>query len=697
MIRLCDAEIYNVTISTVTRRTLLTQLWSMGGNLALAVIVLHDESGHCLGYVNYEMLLKNEQKELSDFMQTEFLKAEKHFFEEARRRFELNQDTSCLLVCNKENEIEYVVYDDVKKEYQVADRELKFLLNNYEAEQRVLDFREFYVNVQNVVIYGCNEWVYHFWKILKKWKIPVSIHGEKWKILGIMEDQSEQQYPDSTTFTIYAEGSDHTIVNKVIGGVRPDFNCVDTFAFLSDYHEAVCMQMVWDFLEKEHKMQAYVCLFPQQQEDESIAAYYRRNEKVRLEREKMIKPFMYKELEKCCGMVPEKYLEVKEQEDEQDKNSLKNKTGNSDTSAKRKIYIIGSCIVYGAYVWYEHSLIGQLRHLTENAKLPYEIVPLGITETDSRNLQQAIDLLTDSSENIVIFVGQKSMKYVTRGKRKIDLTLTEVFENAEENSPLYYDVPIHTTRYGNEIVAKEIYEKIIKPAIEKVSITEIGEMTNSFQLPIGMERQMQTYLEQIKQQCMLTVGIGTRGAIVMNCNPFTLGHQYLIEQARGQVDQLLIFVVEEDKSEFSFADRFEMVKRGVAGMDDVHVFPSGEFILSLHTMESYFAKESLQEEQIDASKDVNIFGKYIAPELNISVRFTGTEPIDKVTRQYNEEMAKTLKKYGVEYVEIPRRENDGEPISASNVRKYIKEKNWDKVEKLLPGSTIEYLRKNCVI
>ena len=49
------------------------------------------------------------------------------------------------------------------------------------------------------------------------------------------------------------------------------------------------------------------------------------------------------------------------------------------------------------------------------------------------------------------------------------------------------------------------------------------------------------------------------GALVMNCNPFTLGHQYLVEYAASKVAKLYLFVVEEDKSEFPFADRIELV------------------------------------------------------------------------------------------------------------------------------------------
>lgn len=48
---------------------------------------------------------------------------------------------------------------------------------------------------------------------------------------------------------------------------------------------------------------------------------------------------------------------------------------------------------------------------------------------------------------------------------------------------------------------------------------------------------------------------GSVGAAVMNCNPFTLGHRYLIEQAAKECDRLYVFVLSEDKSRFSVADR----------------------------------------------------------------------------------------------------------------------------------------------
>ena len=133
----------------------------------------------------------------------------------------------------------------------------------------------------------------------------------------------------------------------------------------------------------------------------------------------------------------------------------------------------------------------------------------------------------------------------------------------------------------------------------------------------------------------------------MNCNPFTLGHQYLAEYAAARVAKLYIFVVEEDKSEFPFADRIELVKQGVKHISNVEVLPSGKFIISQQTFSGYFNKAGLQDVAVDSSEDVEIFGREIAPTLGITVRFAGEEPKDNVTRQYNETMKEILPRYEI--------------------------------------------------
>jgi [citrate (pro-3S)-lyase] ligase len=118
------------------------------------------------------------------------------------------------------------------------------------------------------------------------------------------------------------------------------------------------------------------------------------------------------------------------------------------------------------------------------------------------------------------------------------------------------------------------------------------------------------------------------GAIVMNCNPFTNGHLYLITTAAKQCGKLFIFVVSEDKSFFSAADRFAMVKAGTAHLANVEVYPSGPYLISSATFPSYFMKETVKSARINCELDLTVFSDCFAAPLGITIRFVGTEPND---------------------------------------------------------------------
>jgi [citrate (pro-3S)-lyase] ligase len=134
------------------------------------------------------------------------------------------------------------------------------------------------------------------------------------------------------------------------------------------------------------------------------------------------------------------------------------------------------------------------------------------------------------------------------------------------------------------------------------------------------------------------------------------------------------------------------VRKGVADLSNVTVVPSGGFIISQQTFGAYFEKGSNKEQKIDPSNDVEIFARHIAPALGITKRFVGEEPLDYITRQYNDTMARILPRHGIELEIIPRKESDGEVISASRVRKLLETKDFDAIATLVPETTLEYLK-----
>lgn len=179
-------------------------------------------------------------------------------------------------------------------------------------------------------------------------------------------------------------------------------------------------------------------------------------------------------------------------------------------------------------------------------------------------------------------------------------------------------------------------------------------------------------------------------AIVMNCNPFTLGHQYLIEQAASENDLVYILVVSENKSVFPTRTRKELIKKGTAHLNNVIVLMGGDYIISTATFPSYFTQEQ-ELTEVQAKLDIKIFSVYIAPTLNIKRRYVGEEPYCPVTRKYNEIMKKGLIKNGVEFMKLKRLKMNGKAVSASTVRTLLKKSDFTEVEKLVPYTTFSYL------
>ena len=195
------------------------------------------------------------------------------------------------------------------------------------------------------------------------------------------------------------------------------------------------------------------------------------------------------------------------------------------------------------------------------------------------------------------------------------------------------------------------------------------------------------YLAQLEK----TARPGVSGAIVMNANPFTLGHQYLVETAAAQCDTLHLFVLSEDASLVPFAVRKRLVREGTAHLQNVVLHDSGPYIISNATFPSYFLKDDAAVIQGHAKLDLAIFAR-IAQAIGASIRFVGEEPTSQVTGIYNSIMASELPKQGIRCEIIPRKQSQGQPISASTVRKAIQAGDWETLKELVPASTFAYFR-----
>jgi [citrate (pro-3S)-lyase] ligase len=174
--------------------------------------------------------------------------------------------------------------------------------------------------------------------------------------------------------------------------------------------------------------------------------------------------------------------------------------------------------------------------------------------------------------------------------------------------------------------------------------------------------------------------------VVVNCNPFTLGHKYLIEQAAAASDRLYVLVVKEDVSEFPFDVRFRLVSEGVSGIGGVIVESGGDYAVSGATFPSYFTREE-DLASAHAELDLEIFASRIAPVLRVTRRFVGEEPFSGVTRVYNDTMKRVLPRHGIQVTELKRLEILGEPVSASRVRRFLGEGRIEEARELVPPCT----------
>ena len=182
---------------------------------------------------------------------------------------------------------------------------------------------------------------------------------------------------------------------------------------------------------------------------------------------------------------------------------------------------------------------------------------------------------------------------------------------------------------------------------------------------------------------------GPVGCIVAHCNPFTLGHRWLIEKAASECAWVHLFILSEDRGMFPAEERLAMARAGCEDLPNVLVHPSGPYMVSSATFPTYFIKEKHRTGGIHCELDVRLFGEKIAPALGITRRYVGTEPFCAVTAQYNEHMKRLLPDYGIELCELKRREAGGNAISASRVRCLIAEDKLQTLKDLLPLTTME--------
>lgn len=355
---------------------------------------------------------------------------------------------------------------------------------------------------------------------------------------------------------------------------------------------------------------------------------------------------------------------------------------NNQSLMQNSVHLFGPCMFYGRFVNDVETIAYYLQNNLSGTQ--YEV--RNWTSVSYENIAWKMRTVTYHEGDIVILLSFDASQYKSRQIETYSLKKAYLENNTILDKVLWDNV-YHCNSLINRSIADELYNILTVNNYILDGIFSDNPIVLRKHLNDRHYEQVDEWLKTMKH----VVKKGNNGAIVMNCNPCTYGHKYLIEFASARVDYLYIFIVEEDKSYFPFHDRIQLVQEVTKDIGNVIVIPGGKYIISAMTLPGYFDKDNLQDVTLDASLDLDIFSNCIAPYFNVRTRFAGKEPLDAFTNQYNIAMSEILPLHGIEFVEIERKNQGEAVISASRVRKYLKESNFTAMKELVPECVYKYL------
>lgn len=353
------------------------------------------------------------------------------------------------------------------------------------------------------------------------------------------------------------------------------------------------------------------------------------------------------------------------------------------------IYLMGLCGMIGMYVEDQHTIASYLqKKLLEKGYL-YRVENYASNLRYDADIDIKLEEIGECSENDIVIY----MSSIGEGVGMKGISFEKIFEKHHAPVQWVTDGYGHCNYQANQIVAENIFEMIETDLVKNNADGNILAEGKSIDICDIMSRYVQR--EYLNRYFLGFDGskYETVGAIVMSANPFNKGHRYLIEEAKRQVEFLVIFLREEEML-FSFEERFKMLMEGIQDIENIMVVPSGKFILSRNKFQVYYSKKVTV---LNAEYDINVFADYIAKPLNITHRFAGEKSKDNITRTYNNIMKEILPQKKISFVEIPKMQIDGVTVSTVEVHKYLKKENYDYAWRFLPQTTKNYLRHQLAI
>lgn len=365
-------------------------------------------------------------------------------------------------------------------------------------------------------------------------------------------------------------------------------------------------------------------------------------------------------------------------------------------SAHKNIHLYGPCVVYGLCVADSQTIPSHLQKLI-----------IGNSQTDIKVINHGLsygkDLLNDllymmatpvsSGDKIVWLSG--FMKNEITLLKSLGVTVHSLKSEVLNLRNWFLNNPFHCNSMVNKIYAKEIHRIITGTNHDCVS-SEKRSMIEELKIPLHNDPdailnsdRLSKYVKFLESNRIEDAN-AIKGCVVMNANPCTKGHIHLITEALKEVDYLYVFLVQENMVDgYSYLDRKTMLKQNLKDVPNIILLPGGNVFTSFVGFPEYFNRNSSYS--INPILNHRIFCEKIAKVLDIKVRFFGEEDNDTVTLKLNETALQFFPKFGIKVKIIPRLKYEKTPVSAKDVRKYIKSNQYDRLIPLVTKSTLDYL------
>lgn len=371
-------------------------------------------------------------------------------------------------------------------------------------------------------------------------------------------------------------------------------------------------------------------------------------------------------------------------------------TINTPAEYTNKVHVFGPCIVQGLCVCDANTIpsliqdkLIQNNHIhisVENHGLSYgkdllnDLLYMMATSVSKGDIIIWLSGFTDEEENLL---------------KKYNIPIVDVKEKLSDLSNWFLNNPFHCNTKANRVYANCIYDSIAQ-IIDKGDSSNKCSFIEMEHLPLKIDsdaifksEELHRYLTDLKKYKFTQSNL-KKGCVVINANPCTNGHLYLIKEALRKVDLLYVILVEESRNGFSYLDREYMLKENFKDDSRVCLISGGSIFTSTKCFPEYFNR-SARHAKIDPTLNHKIFALKIAPLLDISVRFFGSEQEDEVTRIFNSTALEYLPTKGIDVVIIPRLTINNICVSAKSVRTLYYQKNYSEMSKFVPFSTYKRL------